>query len=573
LSKAEIVDSGNGFGEIIPININLDHIDAKKRELYGLLAGSLFDLEGFEAFFRLIFPFELAPHLVKPTKAAFKAFRMGKGFIWECFRGAAKTTTATIGLTAFCIGHEPTLSVLLVQVGDDIAKDNSKQIADIIENSPGWKEAFPHIVPDFKFGWGAGGYQIMQTHTDRTLEEPLSRPAWRAMNAQRKDPSLLGVGYKSHAIIGKRPTGLLLLDDIHDENNTRSDRELETVKKLYTGTILPTLAPECKTGIVGTPWNKRDIIATESATGNYLHIKVPVIEKKGEIRYSCPICNTENFQPTLPETEKEWNASPDGFCVEGHPVVIEDTNVYAWPERYNRTELAARKRSSGKIEYARMYLLDLSAAANTIFSYFPFPYEKLDPTWRMVGGVDYAGTASESQNLSGKNDYFAMAYVAVNENNVAVVYDGVRERVTQGRGEKIVSRAQGLFPGWQHSVIEGDGKGEDFIQFVMRNPGMRIVPMKTGGKSKSERLEKQMGPWLESGRVRISNAETPFLNALRAELDDYPNNDYDDCMDAVYWALRGIPDVLYTPSQQTELNTFYKFGEKPESDNPYRGLF
>jgi hypothetical protein len=79
---------------------------------------------------------------------------------------------------------------------------------------------------------------------------------WRALVAQTKgkDPTLLGLGYKSRAVIGKHPTGVLLIDDIHDENNTRSGRELEMVRQVLAGTTLPTVTAETWQVVVGTPW-------------------------------------------------------------------------------------------------------------------------------------------------------------------------------------------------------------------------------------------------------------------------------------------------------------------------------
>ena len=74
----------------------------------------------------------------------------------------------------------------------------------------------------------------------------------------------------------------------------------------------------------------------------------------------------------------------------------------------------------------------------------------------------------------------------------------------------------------------------------------------TGGKGKKERLERQMGPWFENGTVRISDADTPFLNALRKEMDDYPHGTM-DCMDSVYWALRQMPDILIIKAEPDRL--------------------
>jgi len=86
-----------------------------------------------------------------------------------------------------------------------------------------------------------------------------------------------------------------------------------------------------------------------------------------------------------------------------------------------------------------------------------------------------------------------------------------------------------------------------------QNPPLRIIPMKTGGKSKGIRLERQMAPWFENGKIRISDADTPFLNELRHEMDLYPNCAHDDALDAVYWALRGMTDVLIMEKSGEEL--------------------
>jgi len=77
-----------------------------------------------------------------------------------------------------------------------------------------------------------------------------------------------------------------------------------------------------------------------------------------------------------------------------------------------------------------------------------------------------------------------------------------------------------------------------------------------------------MSPWLESGIIRVSDAETPFLNELRRELDNYPNHTHDDALDALYWALRGMPDVLTLPRADEELPERYK----KKRVNPFANL-
>jgi len=459
---------------------------------------------GFAHFYDLIFDNPLPKHAKHWVDELFRAIEEGKqGVVIEAFRGSTKTTDLTIGFTAYFIGHHPTTANLLIQVGDDIAQDNTQAIAGIIANNAGWKMVFPHIVPDRDKGWGAGGYEVKRDDLDYSV--------WTRMCAKRKDPTMVGVGYKSREIIGKHPDGLLLVDDIHDENNTISERELANVRRILTGTIFPTRTKDTwGTIFVGTPWVANDVLQTVKSTGNYIAVSTPVfvVDPNGK----------------------------DEF--EGQKV------RYTWKSRYGEKECNAIKRDVGTIQFSRMYLLDLTAASNKVFKYMTYPSSEIRSHWATGGGADYAGTMDAYKNKEGKLDYFALAYVAKLPGGGAVVVDGVLSQCTQGEAEDFMNRAQEIYPMWQGSVVEGDGKGEDFIQVIRRNPDLRIVPMKTGGKGKHQRLVLQMSPWLENGTVKISDAETPYLLELRRELDNYPLNDKDDAMDALYWALRGMPDVL-----------------------------
>lgn len=459
-----------------------------------LLSMALDNEIGFGAFYELIFGKQLPKHAEEWVKGIYAARAAGKGIAIQAFRGSTKTTTLTVGFTAWRIGKEPHRANLLVQVGDDIALDNVAQIAGIIEYNPWWKRIFPNVVPDKELGWGASGYQVKRNDVNYDV--------WRQWNSKRKDPTLVGVGYKSSEIIGKHPDGVLVIDDIHNEGNTSSERELATVRRILTGTIFPTATPDTWRVMVGTPWVENDVYSYAASTGEFIELRTPVMKEDGEL---------------------------------------------AWPDKYNQRELEKQMNLAGSIEYARMFMLDLTKSKNRIFRYMKYPNEEIKSIWPMVGGVDYAGSMDEFKNKSGKGDFFAMAYVAKLPGGGAVVVDGVLDRGTQADSEVFIKQAQNIWPGWLYAVVEGDGRGEDFIQVLRRNPGLKIVPMKTGGKGKNDRLVKQMSPWLENGTVRISDAETPFLNELRKELDMYPLAAHDDALDALYWAMRGIPDVMNVP--------------------------
>ena len=495
---------------------------------------------GFSCFYELVFGEQIPKHAndewIGPL---YEAREHGKGVVIEAFRGSTKTTTLTIAFTAWRIGKEPERANLLIQVGDDTASDNTQQIADIIENNPGFKSVFPDVEPDRERGWGASGYEVKRN--DIPYEQ------WRAINAQRHDPTLMGVSYKSRAIIGRHPDGVLIVDDIHDENNTSSERELATVRKILTGTIFPTQTKSTWKVFVGTPWVENDALAYVASTGEFKHVMTPVMRDE---EYTFPEkFNEEYFSE---EATRERNK---GFA-EGMLEALGDPRPkknLTWPEKFDEGEIEKQRNLAGSIEFARMFMLDLTASQNKIYKYQSYPASEIRFTWPIVAGVDYAGTMDPAKNKTGKNDYFAIAYVAKLPGGGAVVVDGVLAHCTQAEAEGYVVSGQNLYPNYLVAVVEGDGKGEEFIQVARRNPGIKILPEKTGGKSKSKRLITQMSPWLESGMVRISDAETPFLNELRKELDMPESARYDDARDALYWALRGMPDVLIIAKVDDEL--------------------
>lgn len=479
--------------------------------------------DGYKAFYYFIHGVWCPGHVTEWVRSIYEAYEQDKTstLLWA-HRGSTKTTSITQTLAAYRIGCIPEGSSLLVQLGDDIAQDNTEAIAGMIEHNPVWKMFFPHVEPDRARGWGAGGYEIKRTD--------IPYGEWRRKESARKDPSFIGLGYRSRAIIGKHPSRDMFIDDIHDENNSASERELRGVLRRVQANLEPTLKPHNPLHVViGTPWTENDLLATYESTGGFNVIKSPVYEEVDE-------------------------DDPDAVYDEG----INGYIKLLWPEMFPLKEVqkmrTAGEKMDGGIEFARMFLLDLSKASNRVFTYMNYPSTEINWNWPVVGGVDPAGTADEAINKSGRNDAFAMAWVAKLPGGGAVVIGGVQDRCTQAEAERHILTAQSQIPNYLGAVVEGDGQGEQFYQVLYRNPGILLMAMKkTGGRRKSSRLERELQPWLAIGRVRISDAETPFLNALRHELNTYPNNKHDDCMDAVYWALRGMPDVLQMPSPEEEL--------------------
>jgi len=413
----------------------------------------------------------------------------------EAFRGSSKSTTLTICWVAFRIGHEPHKSCMLVQANDEAARDSAGQVADIIAHNPGWRLVFPHVVPDTLAGWGSTGYEVRRS--DMPYRE------WRRLTARHKgkDPTLVGLGYRSRAIIGKHPTGVLMVDDIHDEQNTRSARELLLVQKVVTGTILPTATPSTWQVFIGTPWTENDILAYLKATGRYDSVRTPV-ERDGQPR---------------------------------------------WPERFSREEIENLRQAVGEVEFARMYLLDLQAASGVHLRrewLRTYPYPRIDPSWPVVMGVDYASAADEL--LAGQRDYFAVAIGRALPGGAGVVLvDGCRQHLSQGAAQAKLIKLAERYPTLQLVGVEAVGKGEEFFHLMLRTSRLPLQAVQPGGHSKGIRFERGMAPLFERGNVFVADLENEFLRAFRSEWVSWPYGEHDDTLDAVYWMLYvGLPHLL-----------------------------
>lgn len=503
-----------------------EEVEQSIREMDGMIARAEYSMESFKAFFRIIYPGkELLAHWEEPMAEVMNFEDM----VIEAFRGSAKTTTFTNALAAFNIGHFPSRSGLLVQVGDDIASDNSSIVADIIEHNPGWKMSFPHIEPDKTVGWGAAGYEVMRTDMDYK--------EWRqlCLNDKGKDPTFLAVGYKSRAIIGKRPYWLMM-DDIHDENNTASERELRKVKQIITGTIMPAANRAKQRFYIGTPWNEADALHYLLQTGEFKHVKVPVYKKDGT--------------PT-------------------------------WPEGMGEEKIQKERRLAGEIEFARMYLLDLSKTKGLTLKkewLRYWPHKEINQDWPVIMGVDFTSTEDPRKE---KGDYFAQAHLRVIPGGKGVVIEGgVRERLSQAEAEGTVAAWANTFPTLLIIGVESIITGQIFYNNLLANAELRatgaIVEPVRFNKSKGYRFEKEMAPLFQKGRVYISDAEDPFLTQFVDEwmnwqgdaLEAVYNN---DCLDAVYAALK-VGEAWVSPMVTQNRKITNPYFKTSRGANPFAAL-
>jgi len=497
----------------------LKSLDAGERDMIELAvrsrrAASRFDVVGFQDAYWCIWGREMPPYSVEWVDDF-----MGGWTILECFRGSTKSTTLTVTLNLFCLGHEPWASSLVVQANDEAASKTTSLIAGIVEHFKGWRAMFPHIVPDKERGWGANGYFIK----DNAAVEKDGYAAWLEMCSREhlKDPSFVGYGVSSGSIVGMHPK-YLFIDDIHDRKNSAYANDRRNVVESVQANLMPTLTkPETGenrkpfVGVSCTFWDEDDAYHMLLDTGLFKHRKTPILT----------------------------------FCDDGDEMFDDKPCKLTWPESFPM-ELVMQYRAAGTFrEFARMYLCDLESAKDTMYKWSYFPYKELSYENPMVGGVDYASTWMPTSGREGGRSHFALAYL-IKMPGFAIIADGIVEQVSQSEAEGYVTRAQTVYPNWLNCYVESDGVGAQFVQLMLRNPLAKVIPIPASRMYRGSKKERQwniLSPLLERGALRLSDADTKFMRVLKRYLENYPNIEQHapewDVADSIVMATAGLPEL------------------------------
>lgn len=440
--------------------------------------------EGFELYFEAVFNQSFPPHAREWVRKMYAAHAKYRGYVQVAFRFSWKTSVLTAGFLSYRVGLQPDRSNILIQVKDESAETTAASVAKVISENPVFKWLFPNVVPDPARGWGARGYNVKRTDMDYG--------DW--LRSCGRDATFVGYGYTSDSIIGKHPNGCLIVDDIHNEDNTASSKELQRVINILTGTIFPTIDPK-QTWVVfvGTPWVRNDVLGYVVATGEFDTDVTPIYRDE------------------------------DG------------KRIYTWPERFSEEEVEKLRALSGPIEFARMYLCNIEASEGLELKrewLLEFPAERISQMWQIYMGVDYASLSDPKAPT--RRDNFALAVGVAIPSGGVVLIDGYYGRLTQEESEQKLLAFHRMYPTLQCIGFETLGKGEVAYNVLLRTTNLPLIPSTVGNRSKQQRYGKILAPAFQSGRIRLSDAPNPFLTAFRKEWLSFPTGDHDDALDAVY---------------------------------------
>lgn len=506
-------------------------------QLYDLLAPVLAEkvkslpvsVEGFCAWYECKFK-RPAPPIVRYVWAPeyVKAFEQHTGVLVEGHRGSGKSTFL-ITWVEYLTGKRPVGSSQLIRINSQQAGEADEGISSTIEFSPAWKLCFPNVIPDREKGWSITGRFVKDTSVCGLDNAEYGRWVQLCASDHLAEPSFLCSGITSRDFIGKHPSNGQYYDDLHDEGNTRSAREMQEIVDIIEKNIVPTWTrPDNRPvlGVACTLWNPSDGYHALLRTGIFKHVKTPIFVD----------ADNPTIQVGDERVSPHWIRKYTPFEVNGKMVVP------LW-DKYGEDTIKLLMRQN-PVYFNLMYLCDLESIKGKVLKaewLHVFPMDKILPSYPVYFGIDFATT--EDKLKESKRDYFALSVIAALPWGGGVLIDGFREHLQFFEAVERVKSFADKYPTLVTVGVEKWGSGEKFKEALLYSSRLNVVPFPFAGapvRSKGQRYQSELAPMFVDGRLWISDAPVKFLEQFKEEWITWDGGKtatgHDDCMDSLYVA-------------------------------------
>ena len=169
-------------------------------------------------------------------------------------RESAKTTVA-IYLMAWLIAKDPMKTHFIGSVSAGQAEDRLDMVREIIDQNARFKNVFPYIHIDYKKPSNKSEFTVWSSEGGQDYGGYRTKVS---LNGDMKNPTICAFGIGSSQVIGKRISGLALIDDIHSEANSATAALRQKVDDWFNRTFLPLITQSGRVCVICTRWAPDD---------------------------------------------------------------------------------------------------------------------------------------------------------------------------------------------------------------------------------------------------------------------------------------------------------------------------
>ena len=518
--------------------------------------------------------FSFPRHMAAPA-AALEDNRISK-LIVILGPASSKSTLVDEIFPVYALGKDPTLSVLAISAGESLVNSFTRSAVEIIEHSPVYHAAFPHIRPNKALGWSnERGYFI-------------NRP-----NAGDPKPSLMSTGIDSRLLTGLH-ANIIIMDDLHDEESAFSELACKKVINTWYSTLSHRDVPQGSRFIcIGRRWSEFDIYGHLMYSGDWVSMALPAERGEGVknlwwdilVPESLQCVFTEGYaeqQPQTPE-QKEKKLIPYRAYYGQDP----EAKGFYWPDYPAiRQRCMEIKRGSPDL-FQAIFQCNPGAREGSVFlekdfRYFSHksPYISLHNLPDFLRNARIIQSWDTSQKTTKDSDYSVCTTAAIVPCNqwhrgehLELVgaadphYDIYILDVYRNKLEinDLITKIRELHKLWRPSriLLEDKVSGISALQ-ALQNASLPLLGVKPDNKSKRARATDTISNgswsvqgWMRQGRI-LFWAEAQWLEQAKTELKNFTGDGsgYDDFVDSlIYLTSYVISMGTAAPMMPTNFDT------------------
>ena len=374
---------------------------------------------------------------------------------------SGKTQQLSVGRVLWTLGRDPNARCVIVSNTAAQATKIVRSIGGYLERSPELREVFPKLKKSETGPW---------TSTQLTVSR----------RGAPKDPSVLAVGVHG-SIVGAR-IDLLIMDDLLDYENTRTQAQRDDLWDWIHSTLFGRLTENSKVIVVGNVYHRDD----------FLHR----LEKN-------PIWSTRRFP------------------------VVSTAGVPSWPSRWSLERITQKRDELGPLEFARQMLCQARDDAESRFK-----REWID---RCLARGQGRSMVNALANIPPGCSVYTGVDLAIQQHSgadltvfftILVHPNGDREvlNIESGRfaGPEIVQRIQQIHYRYQGIMLVENNAAQDFIlQFTRHGSAVPVRPFTTGrNKAHPEFGVESLAAEMSAGKWVIPNGHG---GRMHPEIDAWVN--------------------------------------------------
>ncbi len=397
-------------------------------------------------------------------------FEKNKFVVLLAPRGFGKTTIVG-GYIIWRIVRDPDIRALIVTINQNKANEMMSFVQHHLEKNH-------KLIEIFGEQRGTGEWSRNQLRVKRQ----------GMTGVAHKEPTLEVLGVESKMISGHYD--LIVLDDITDLDNSRTEHRRRQLQDWYSHILLPMLLPDGQIIDIGTRFHQNDIHGFLMSKPSYV--------------------------------SKVYKA-----------IIDEEKKKVLWPERFPYEKLCEIREQIGRAVFAMQFQNEFITTEDAIIKYDWIKYYDEAPQGlKRYLGVDMSAGGE-------KGDYFVVIAIGIDQNGDIYVLDILRTKATLFRQFDLI---KAMAAKWEpiRIGIEANAMQKLFTDELIRSTTLPIKPIKST-IDKVSRVE-QMSVLFETGRVFL-----PYKGSeeLVDELIMFPKAQYDDCVDALSFAIAVSREQTY----------------------------